>query len=630
MSNLVALDLETECAVAGCPGYGGSSKCDHALSPWHSRITVVGVYGETIRKVFRDLGDLRSWLSANGSLRFVGHNFKFDLLHLLARDVVIPLESWIGDTQLAAYVLTDKIPDGWLVDYEAKRKQQPGKHRQAGKHSLKTLAPYHLGVDPFWETENKDDDGYVLRDAEYTYNLFPVLERRLIKLDQYNFYINKQLPWTKLLLRAEARGVQLDIETMGKMEAEMLVKRDRLKQELDEQWHDGHVISTELKISEIKQKYKTEKGAASAIARIEPGVDYNSPKQMLWLLKEYLGYDCTLIEEKVSDKTGKVTTEGTGAEVLERLANEGKEDVRKFLDYREVNKILTSYFPTYRELQVGGTLHPIFNPDSTVTGRTSSERPNLQQVPSSISRLFTARPGFKIISYDAAAIEPKIICQYTSDPRLYTIISKGDSIHDYNANVYFELGGPDFSLKRVKAEYPTHRGAAKEVGLSLFYHAGGRRIRTSFAKWGFHISDFEAKSKHKRFKEEFSHAMSVVREFVDLFEAGEVIPNLFGRPIKIQNPEDAYMKGFNRLVQSSASDLNLEAALRTQNECDTLGLDVHYLGTEHDKNIFEARNEHADQAEKILVKHMTGFNLICDLGPIPLEVEGGQMEVGFK
>lgn len=630
LDNKLAVDIETECAVTSCPGYGGSSKCDHALSPWHSKISVVGVYGKEVRKVFRDLGSFRSFVDGlDPMVTFIGHNFKFDLLHLNAHGVDIDLAKWSDDTQLMAYVLTDKIEDEWMVEYELARKEQTGKHRQAGKHSLKTLAPYHLKVPAFWETENKDDDEYVLKDAEYTYKLYPILRQRLAELGEHDFYANKQLPWTKLLLRAELRGIQLDMPALEEMESELTAKREKLKQELDEQWHDGHVAYTEVKIEKIKQTYKTKKGADNAIARLEPGVDYDSPAQMLWLLRDYKGYDCSLLEEKVSDKTGKVTTDGTGSEVLERLANEGKEDVKKFLEYREANKILTSYFPTYRVLQVDGVIHPIFNSDSTVTGRTSSERPNLQQVPPSLRRLFRTRPGYTFIGYDAAAIEARIICLYTSDPNLYEIVDSGISIHDRNTHLFFGLG-PDVPLSDIKKKYPAQRATTKNVGFALFYNAGARRIRVTFTQGGFPIGEWESKEILKNFRENYAEAHNVANEYVRVLEAGEVIPNILGRPVKIQNPEDAYMKGFNRLVQSSASDLNLEAALRTQTEYDQLGMDAHVIGFVHDFVLVEAADNIKDEAEKILVKHMTSFNLNCNLGPIKLEVEGGQMKVWEK
>jgi DNA polymerase I-like protein with 3'-5' exonuclease and polymerase domains len=119
-------------------------------------------------------------------------------------------------------------------------------------------------------------------------------------------------------------------------------------------------------------------------------------------------------------------------------------------------------------------------------------------------------------------------------------------------------------------------------------------------------------------------------EYVRAMEAGEVIPNLLGRPIKIQDPERAYMTAFNALIQSSASDLNLEAARRTQEAYDKMGLDAHVVGFVHDFVMVEAADEVVEQAEELLIQNMTGFDLNNDLGPIKLTVEGGQMRCWEK
>src|SRR5690606_17483037 len=100
-------------------------------------------------------------------------------------------------------------------------------------------------------------------------------------------------------------------------------------------------------------------------------INYSSPQQMSWLLKDYLKLDIT-------DPQGE---ESTSKAVLNKLAATGREDIRAYLDWREADKVLTMYLPTYRELQVEGIIHPSFNLTGTRTGRTSSSAPNLQQVP---------------------------------------------------------------------------------------------------------------------------------------------------------------------------------------------------------------------------------------------------------
>ncbi len=618
MDNILAIDLETACAVEGCKHFG-RSLCseDHSLSPWHSRITVIGVYGKLngieTKATFREVSAFTSFISGlDPVVTFIGHNFKFDLLHLYAKGVHIDLAKWSGDSQLAAYVLTEKITDEWLEAYNKKRKEFKGQ-REAGKHSLKTLAPYFLGVEPFWESSDHDNDEYVLRDCEYTYRLYDCLCTKLQTLEQYNFLLSKQLPWTKLLLRAEMRGLKIDLDALPNMEADYKQALETLSHKLDTQWHEAHVAYTELAIAETRKKYKTQKGADAAIARLTAGVSYSSPKQMLWMLRDHYGYDCTSLEGE----------EGTGREILERLAAEGHKDVETYLEYRKVQKILTAFLPTYQGLQVGGTIRPIYSPDVTRTGRTSSQRPNLQQVPPSLRGLFVARQGYTFIGYDASAIEAKLIALYSSDPALYDIVSSGASIHDYNTRLFF--GRSDVPLESVKTLLANERKATKNVGFALFYSAGKNRIRITFAQKGYHLSDYECGEILQTFRETYAKAFEFNKAVISEMESGNVITNLLGRPVKIQNPDDAYMTAFNSLIQSSASDLNLEAARRAQEEYDKLGMDAHVVGFIHDYVKVEAHDSIKDQAEQILVKHMTGFQLDCDLGPIKLTVEGGQM-----
>lgn len=625
MSKLIAIDIETACNVEGCPDYGKSiCRNDHSLSPWHGKITKVafaysddgGGYvfnGDQLADVSYHL--LESEYNRDYSI--TGHNFKFDWLWLAVHGMEIPLDRWVGDSQLAAFVLTEKIPDQWLADYEERRKVAGAHHRKAGKHSLKTLAPYFLGVPALWETEDHSNSEYALKDAEYTARLVVELERRLKERGEYNFYKERLLPWTKMLAQAELRGIELDMAAMEAMEKELQAKSAELKAKLDEQWARAHeayyldaVADTNHRYNQMRENSLTEKRRQAALSKLPKSIDYDSPKQMAWLLRDYLGYDIESLE-------GKDTT---GREVLERLAEEGKEDVKTYLEWRKTNKILTAFLPTYRELASKGTLHPIYNATGTRTGRLSSERPNAQQVPPQLRSLFKAREGYSFVGYDQAAIEARLIALYTEDPALHAIVSSGASLHDYNTTVFFGL---DCDPADVKANYPVERQAAKNVGFALFYHAGANRIRVAFAQKGFHLSDAECKRLLKRFREAYAQAFEFARGVVSYMEEGQVLTNLLGRPLRIESPDDCYMQAFNTLVQSSASDLLLEGAHRAHQEFMKRGIDAHPLLFVHDFVNFEVKDEHVAEANEILVRCLTDFDLTTPLGPIKLEVEGG-------
>jgi DNA polymerase-1 len=634
MNNLIAIDIETACNQPSCPDFGKSiCRNDHSLSPWHGKITKVALVitndnGVFHKKAFDNVDEfdvaLNVWLRKT-DLGVTGHNFKFDWLWLKVHGVDIPLERWQHDSQLAAFVLTDKIPDSWLADYEERRGLAGSHHRKAGKHSLKTLAPYFLGVEPFWETADHDNAEYALKDAEYTARLTVVLEEKLRAAGQYEFYKEKLLPWAKMLVEAELRGIEIDMGAMGKLEEDLRAKSQALKAELDRVWADAHKAYGMRLRNELSRRYETMADKAgkefrhgsrywllyeNARAKLQTTIDYDSPKQMLWLMRDYLGYDVESLE-------GKDTT---GREVLERLADEGKTDVATYLEWRRTNKILTAFLPTYRQLAAEGTLHPIYNATGTRTGRLSSERPNAQQVPPQLRPLFTARPGYTFVGYDQAAIEARLIALYTEDPALNELVSSGASLHDYNTTVFFGLDTP---VEEVKAKHPIERQAAKNVGFALFYHAGANRIRVAFAQKGFHLSDAECKRLLYRFREAYATAFEFARGVVSYMEEGGVLANLCGRPLKIENAEDAYMTAFNTLIQSSASDLLLEGAHRALVQMRDKGIEVYPALFVHDFVAFEVADAHVAEADALIRDALTNFELKNALGQIKLEVEGG-------
>jgi len=634
---LAAVDLETACTVQACQDVGKSMcRNGHSLSPWHSRITTIAVATATKTWVFSENGPaaLEKLLSRELSdYEITGQNFKFDWLHLAVHGFKLPLERWTSDSQVAAFVLTEKIPDAWLAAYEIKRAHRGSHHRKAGKHSLKTLAPFFLKVEPFWEVEDHADATYALKDAVYTLDLTMELERRLEAKGEIDFYRNRLLPWTKMLAEAELRGIQLDTSELEKVETEMREKSESARLKLEELWADGHMAYAAALATATLTKYQkmSEKAGkpfnegsrywklyTAALAKLPTRIEYDSPKQMTWLLRDFLGYD-------IQGYTGEETT---GREVLERLSNEGHEDVKTYLEWRQANKILTAFLPTYRELSdlspSGPLLHPIYNTTSTRTGRTSSERPNCQQVPKGLKRVFKPREGYSIIGYDQSAIEARLISLYTADPALHEIVSSGASIHDYNVRVFFDFDTP---LSDVKTKHAAERVAAKNVGFALFYNAGANRIRIAFAQRGYHLNNSQCKQLLHRFRESYETAFEYSREIVNHMEDGNVLPNILGRPVYIENPEDCYMKAFNMLVQSSASDLLLEGSLRALTEMRVKGLDAHPLLFVHDYVGFEVSDADVEVANEIIKSCLTSFHLENSLGITPLEVEGGVSKV---
>lgn len=644
----IALDIETECALK-C-----AEKCEHALDPHRANISIIGIYylldGVEVAKTFRDVASLELYLSNLGfDYALVGHNFKFDLKHMGVHGLDLA-DRWGDDTQLMAATSTEKISQEWLEWYAGERKKANAllprgySHREGSLHSLKSLAPAMLGVAPFWERpDNHDSVEYVLKDCEYTYKLWQLFTEKLKEQGSYEFYRERFLPWTKLLLKMERRGIALDLEGLERADAEARELSAKARARLDTLWADAHAAYYELEKSALEAEYAEK--AKAAIARLNPltttpirrektllrykelcakaveklprGLNLDSPSQLAWLFKEHLQLDITTFHGE----------ESTGKPVMKKHA--AREDIATYLQYRQQQKLTQAFFPSYRSMNVDGSLHCTFNPTGARTGRLSSSGPNLQQVAGALHRLFIARNGSRLATYDMSAIEPRLIAYYTGDVNLYDIVASGQDFHGHTTKVLFEQD--DWDVSRVKEEHAPERKMCKEVGLSLFYGAGAGRLQETSQKYGFPWSRKECQRKLERFKEFYEGVFKFRDEYVSpILTSGGTIVNLLGRPFVIPDPQDVHMQGFNTLIQGSASDLVLNSAARIQARFSERDIDGHVLLLVHDEIVTEIPAEREAECVELITDAMTNYELNSPLGPVKLMVEGAVSKVWQK
>lgn len=641
---LLSVDLETACAVEECKGFGEAGRCKHALRPETGRITIIGATDGIEFKTFETAAAFgQALLSEYKDCELVGQNFSFDIKFLVYAepDLAEPLlKMWTHDTQIAAHVSTNKIPETWLAEYEEKRREQnkalPAgySHRAASLHSLKTLAPYFLGVEAFWEDpRNHESVEYLQNDCDYTLRLMHFLFKDLKSRAEYAFYEEFSMPAAKMLLRASLRGITLDQKALADIKLETEQNMNAAAEKLEALWAAAHAAYREEQLAELRAKYdmmlvpahaKAKDKAKcikrydnlydKAAAKVDTKINYASPTQMTWLLRDYLGYDIVNAE---GDET-------TGKSVLAKLAAGGAEDIQTYLEWKHNYKILSMYIPTYEELVAkDGAIHANFNITGTRTGRLSSSSPNLQQLPSSLYRLFKPRDGYKFIVYDLGSIEAVLIALYTDDPNLFNIVTKGQSVHEYNAKYAVFPNEIDCDIEQVKERFPELRKIAKTLGFSVLFGAGANRVRVSLDTAGYAVTETEAKEILDRLRQLYSEAIKFHREITKSFERKDQIENLVGRPLKVDNRDDCYMKGMNTLVQSSASDLLLLAALRAEERFKQEGLDAHPLLFIHDCLMVEVKAKDAEKADVITRESMLNFDLRNSLGKLPLTIDGG-------
>ena len=627
---LVGLDIETACNVQGCI----DKDCKHALDPHRSKITVIGITdGDNLKRVFRGsdkVQQLVKLLSEDSTVSFTAHNGKFDVKHLIVhgapRDLMVA--RWLHDSSLLAFTHQDKIQQSWLDSYEATRRElnktrRGNSHRNAGPHSLKTTAPYYLGVAPFWEAETYDNDEYVLKDAEYSLRLTNYMLAKLPE-DSIRFYSQRYLPWTKNLLDAELAGIRLDIAATEAMQVEVAAKLTKLEAEIDELWAPHFRAWIEKQERELEAVYmeKAQKALgkskqpaktvlqkyddmlAKAKSKLEP-LNIGSPTQLTWLLRERLKLDPRGLDGSPS----------TDKEALE-LLSEQNADVRKLLEARKLKKLLTAFLPEYLDVQVNGRIHTNFNVTEARTGRLSSSNPNLQQVMSDLHKLFVADEDSKLVIFDLSAIEPTVLAYYSEDPQLCKLMIERGDFHSTNAYSMFNL---ECEISEVKKLYPKYRQIAKAVGLSVLYGAGANQVHRTLLQNGLHnFTIADAKAIVYRIRDLYAGVWNFKKELDSEMEKGSIIYNLLGRPIKIQDPQDAYMKSLNTLIQSSASDLLQDAAYKLK-----IWYGYQPILLVHDEVVFQIQDSVAAVAAEDIKKVMTSMKLDTKHGVVPIRLEGG-------
>ncbi len=546
MTNFVALDCETT-----------------GLDWLTDKLLCVGFSDGTYCLGARGVQDKLNSIKASGSI-LVGQNLSFDTKFLWANGIEVENEF---DTMVAAYLLTERPI----------------------RLGLDSLASYYLGI-ASWKSDFKSGDAlrdpellkmYCLKDAEVTLKLAIVLEQKLIEEGKYEFF-QKLMAARRMLTRAEYRGISFDtiandtlIAKLTKENAEQLITLDNI----------GREFTSACPL--------TKKGA----------FNWNSPKQVLWLLK-HLGLNT------INPLTRKESADIT---VLEM--NAAKHPlVGKIIEMRGTKKLLSTLEGYKEALRVDGALHPGVNCTNTRTGRLSSSGDlNAQQVDRSpeVRALFKARPGYKLVIGDLAQIEPRLAAHYSKDPVLCQMFTKGEDLY---GTIACQILGADCAPNEVKARYPEKRQVAKVIGLSVLYGIGINKLRSTIENLGG-ITGFTLQGAREVIDNYFRKFVGLkdlqknVHRAID--QKGHVIA-LSGRKVDV-SPDEAYMTGVNSLIQSSASDYLM---FKVEEFMQMIGNDVHLLMLVHDEVILEVPTHYAKVIARDLKEHMEVSTL-----RVPLKME---------
>ena len=142
----------------------------------------------------------------------------------------------------------------------------------------------------------------------------------------------------------------------------------------------------------------------------------------------------------------------TRADILEKLAEDGVPIANQILEYRQLQKIKSTYLDALRKLidPVTGRLHTTFSQTVANTGRISSSDPNLQNIPirtdvgRRVRKAFLAAPGTKLLSLDYSQIELRVLAHISKDPGLLRAFAANEDIHARTAADVFGVAIDDY------------------------------------------------------------------------------------------------------------------------------------------------------------------------------------------
>ena len=329
----------------------------------------------------------------------------------------------------------------------------------------------------------------------------------------------------------------------------------------------------------------------------EQEFNLNSPKQLAKVLFE----DMKLPVIKKTPK-GAPSTDGS---VLDELSKE-YEVANYILKYREYEKIRSTYIDGLKsEITSDNRIHTTYNLFGTTTGRLSSEKPNLQNIPNKtdigqkIREFFIADNNHEFIISDYSQIELRVLAHLSSDTNMINILKSQD------ADIHTETASRIFDVK-IESVTKDMRRKAKEVNFGLIYGMEAFGLSKSL-----NVSKKEAQDLIDSYFAQFPKIKGYLDRIVSDAEKNGYTKTLYGRKryIKELSSSNFQLKAMgkriamNAPIQGTAADIMKIAMLGVQEK--TLKYESTNLILQiHDEIIVQTPKESSKEVMKIVKTEM--------------------------
>jgi DNA polymerase I len=502
------------------------------------------------------------------------HHAKFDMLMLTRAGFSLPAP--YDDTMLISYA------------------QEAGMHG----HGLDELAQLHLGHTPvtydevtgtgrnrlpFAQVPIDRATAYAAEDADVALRLWQALRPRLRFNRGLILYEQMERRLTGVLIEMERAGIKVDADDLRRMSVDFEARMAVIEREC-------HRLA---------------------------GFEFNvgSPKQLGEVLFDKMSLP--------GGKRMKTGAWGTDSSVLQTLADQGLELPAKILDWRQLQKLKSTYADSLvQEINPDtGRVHTSFAQAIASTGRLSSNDPNLQNIPirteegSRIRHAFIAEPGHVLVSCDYSQIELRLLAHVADLPVLRESFARGEDIHARTASEVF--GVP------MEGMDPMTRRRAKAINFGIIYGISGFGLARQLG-----IAPGEARAFIDRYFERYPGIRAYMERTKEEARINGFVVTAFGRRcwvpgIADKNPARrayAERQSINAPLQGGAADIIKRAMIRLPAALRAAGLRSRMLLQVHDELLFEAPEDEAARLAEVARGVMESAATLS----VPLVVETGQ------
>jgi DNA polymerase I len=425
-------------------------------------------------------------------------------------------------------------------------------------------AEYGIELEP--EPAAEEETAALVRRAEATRRLAPILRERVRERGLERLYDEVELPLTSVLAAMEEAGVRIDTYRMGEITARL---RDR--------------------VEELEARAYELAGEEFVLG---------SPQQLGRVLFEKL--------ELTPGRKGK-TGYSTDGKVLRAIRSD-HEIVPVIEEWRELSKLLNTYLePLPTLIGEDGRLHTTINQAVAATGRLSTSSPNLQAIPirtelgREIRSAFVADQGSRLLSADYSQIELRILAHVSGEPKLREAFLRGEDIHTATAA---EVLGKDPATLTTN-----ERAVAKMINFGIVYGISAFGLSENLD-----IPKEQAQAYIDAYLARFPRVQAFIARTIAQTGEDGYASSLLGRrrPVPELRASNRQTRGFgervavNFVMQGSNADIIKVAMVAIHHRLRAEGRGARLVLQVHDELLLEVPETEISAVRELVREEMTG------------------------